>query len=71
MLELSASPFVGNEEKLLTFWLNLAATLTKGCGMGSDDDSVQCSLDCALDNRNDVSTALFGCIVTERCMPEM
>lgn len=49
----------------------MAATLTKGCGMGSDDDSRQCSLDCALDNRNDVSTALFGCVVTEGCLPEM
>jgi hypothetical protein len=39
--------------------------------MGSDDDSRQCSLDCALDNRNDVSTALFGCIVKEGCLPEM
>jgi hypothetical protein len=53
------------------FWLFSATTLTKGCGFGGDDDSRACSLDCVLENRSDVSSKLFECLLVSGCMPEM
>ena len=67
-----AFPFVETKKKLLShFWLFSATTLTKGCGFGGDDDSRACSLDCVLENRSDVSSKLFECLLVSGCMPEM
>ena len=41
------------------------------CGMGGDAESRACAFQCALDNRNDVTEALFSCVLDKNCMPEM
>jgi hypothetical protein len=42
-----------------------------GCGMGGDAESRACAFQCALDNRNDATEALFSCVLDKNCMPEM
>ena len=44
-----------------------------GCGLGVDAESRGCAFQCALNdsNRNDVSQAIFGCILENGCMPVM
>jgi hypothetical protein len=39
--------------------------------MGGDAESRACAFQCALDNRNDVTEALFSCVLDKNCMPEM
>ena len=40
--------------------------------MGGDAESRACAFQLrALDNRNDVTEALFSCVLDKNCMPEM
>ena len=49
----------------------LSLFFAAGCGMGGDVESRACAFKCALDNRNDVTEALFSCVLDKNCMPEM
>jgi hypothetical protein len=51
--------------------VSLAFFFAAGCGMGGDVESRACAFKCALDNRNDVTEALFSCVLDKNCMPEM
>ena len=42
-----------------------------GCGLGGDVESRGCVFQCALDNQNDVTQSMFGCILENECMPSM
>jgi len=57
--------------KTLTFFFSFRYPIRSGCGMGGDAESRACAFQCALDNRNDVTEALFSCVLDKNCMPEM
>ena len=56
--------------KTLTLFFSFRSRRS-GCGMGGDAESRACAFQCALDNRNDVTEALFSCVLDKNCMPEM
>jgi len=65
------SSFAFWTSKTLTFFFSFRYPIRSGCGMGGDAESRACAFQCALDNRNDVTEALFSCVLDKNCMPEM
>ena len=39
------------------------------CGLGGDAGSRGCAFQCALDNQNDATQKMFGCVLENECLP--